>query len=437
MKVAVIGGGLAGSECAINLAKAGIEVVLYEMRPSNFTPAHKTSYFAELVCSNSLKSTELHNAHGLLKKEMEILNSPLLEIAKESSIASGRALVVDREIFSKKVTEIIESHPLIKVERKEVTSLPDADYTVIATGPLTSEGFSEFLKGLVGESFLNFYDAVAPVVTAESLDTSKMYFKDRHGEQDEIYLNIPLTKEQYLAFVEELRKAEIYEPHLEEDKNYFEACLPIEVMAKRGDETLRYGPMRPDGLTPPDGTKPYAVVQLRAENREKTLFSIVGFQTQLKIKEQERIFRMLPGMERAEFVVYGKVHRNTYLNSPQVLDNYLRLKGREDLFFAGQIIGTEGYVEAMWGGLLVSIFLRKLYKTGELPELPPKTTITGALLDYITHYPHNDFKPMNANLGILSPVDFRIRGKDRRIYKAQRAIRDLTKWKEKNLSEIF
>ncbi len=437
MKVAVIGGGLAGSECAINLAGAGIKVTLYEMRPVNLTPAHKTAYFAELVCSNSLKSTELHNAHGLLKKEMEILGSQLLEFAKESSISGGRALVVDRELFSKKVTEAIESHPFIKVVREEVISLPEADYIVIATGPLTSDNFAEFLKNLIGEDFLNFYDAVAPIVTAESLDLSKMYFKDRHGEQDEIYLNIPLTKEQYLSFVEELRKAEIYEPHLEEDKNYFEACLPIEVMAKRGDETLRYGPMRPDGLTPPNGSKPYAVVQLRAENREKTLFSIVGFQTQLKIKEQERIFRMLPGMEKAEFVVYGKVHRNTYLNSPRVLDDYLRLKGKDNIFFAGQIVGTEGYVEAIWGGLLVSIFIRKLHKTGKMPQLPPKTTITGALLDYITHYPYQDFKPMNANLGILSPVNFRIRGKDRRIYKAQRAIRDITKWKEENLSEIF
>ncbi|MDI6851713.1 MAG: methylenetetrahydrofolate--tRNA-(uracil(54)-C(5))-methyltransferase (FADH(2)-oxidizing) TrmFO [bacterium] len=437
MNVVVIGGGLAGSECAINLAKAGIKVTLYEMRPLRFTPAHKTPYFAELVCSNSLKSTELHNAHGLLKKEMEILGSKLLEFAKESSIASGRALVVDRELFSKKITETIESHPMIKIVREEVTFLPEADYIVIATGPLTSDKFAEFLKGLIGESFLNFYDAVAPIVTSESLDTSKMYFKDRHGEQDDIYLNIPLTRDQYLAFVEELRKAEIHEPHLEEDRDYFEACLPIEVMAKRGNETLRYGPMRPDGLTPPDGSKPYAVVQLRAENREKTLFSLVGFQTQLKIKEQERIFRMLPGMEKAEFVVYGKVHRNTYLNSPRVLDDYLRLKGKNNIFFAGQIAGTEGYVEAIWGGLLVSIFIRKLYKTGKLPELPPKTTITGALLDYITHYPYQDFKPMNANLGILSPVNFRIRGKDRRIYKSQRAIRDIIKWKEEHLSEIF
>jgi len=438
MRVAVIGGGLAGSECALSLARWGIGVDLYEMRLLVRTPAHRTSHFAELVCSNSLKSMELHNAHGVLKKEMEILGSVLLEIAKSANISSSRALVVDREIFSKKVTECIESNPLIEVIREEVTELPDADFVVIATGPLTSPKFSDFLRVLIGQEFLNFYDAVAPVIIAESINMEKGFFKDRHGVDDQIYFNIPLTKDEYLRFVEELKRAEVYEPHLDEDKDFFEACLPVELMAKRGDETLRYGPMDPRGLKPPGSDKePYAVVQLRAENLDRTLYSMVGFQTQLKIKEQERVFRMLPGLENAEFAVYGKIHRNTYLNSPKVLDEYLRLKGNERVFFAGQIVGTEGYVEAIWGGLLVSIFIAHLGKTGKLPELPDDTTMTGALLKYITHYPYPDFKPMNANFGLLRPLDFRIRGKDRRIFKAERAIRNLIKWKEEKLSVIF
>lgn len=438
MKVAIIGGGLAGSECALNLAYAGIKVTLFEMRPQKLTPAHRTGYFAELVCSNSFKSLELHNAHGVLKKEMEILGCSLLEVAKESALTTTHSLVLDREAFSMKITEMIENHQNITVVREEVKEIPDGfDFVVIATGPLTSDDFSEYLKSLIGNSFLNFYDAVAPVVTSESLDLSKMYFKDRHGENDDIYLNIPLTKEQYLEFVEAVRNAEVFEPHLEEDKDYYEACLPIEVMAKRGDETLRYGPMRPDGLTPPgSSTKPYAVVQLRAENKEKSLFSLVGFQTQMKIKEQERVFRMLPGLEHAEFAVYGKIHRNTYINSPKVLDEYLRLKGKENIFFAGQIVGTEGYVEAIWGGLMVSIFIRMLHSHGELLPLPPNTTLTGALLDYITHYPFEDFKPMNANFGLLGNVNFRIKGKDRRIYKAKRAIKEMEKWKAEILSKI-
>jgi methylenetetrahydrofolate--tRNA-(uracil-5-)-methyltransferase len=438
MKVAIIGGGLAGSECALNLARASIDVVLYEMRPEKLTPAHRTGHFAELVCSNSLKSTELHNAHGVLKREMEILDSILLEFAKLTAISSGRALVVDREMFSAKVSELISSSPKIEVVRNEVTEFPEADYVVVATGPLTSGSFADYLKKIVGDRFLNFYDAVAPVIYSESINLSKMYFKDRHGMDDSIYLNIPLNKEDYLQFVEALRKAEIYEPHLREDKDYFEACLPIEVMAKRGDDTLRCGPMRPDGLNPPgENREPYAVVQLRAENRERTLYSLVGFQTQLKIVEQEKVFRMLPGMEKAEFAVYGKIHRNTYLNSPKILDNYLRLNSMDRVFFAGQLVGTEGYVEAIWGGLLVSYFIIHLIRKKSLPELPPLTTMTGALLDYITHYPYEDFKPMNANFGIISQVHFRIKGRDRRIYKAQRALRDIALWKERNLSEIF
>ncbi|HRD23539.1 MAG TPA: methylenetetrahydrofolate--tRNA-(uracil(54)-C(5))-methyltransferase (FADH(2)-oxidizing) TrmFO [Candidatus Hydrothermia bacterium] len=438
MKVAVLGGGLAGSECALNLAKAGIDVELYEMRPRKSTPVHKTSEFAELVCSNSLKSMEIHNAHGVLKEEMGIIDSVLLKVAKMSAISSSRALVVDRNIFSRKVTELIESNSRIKSIREEVTEFPDADFIVVSTGPLTSNHFANYLKMKIGEDFLNFYDAVAPVVLAESLDYSKMYFKDRHGDDDEIYLNIPLTKEEYLRFVNELNDAEVHQPHLAEDKEYFEACLPIEIMAARGEDTLRYGPMRPDGLTLSwSKEKPYAVLQLRAENREKTLFSIVGFQTQMTMHEQERVFRMIPGMEMAEFAVYGKVHRNTYINVPRVLDNYFRLTKMDNVFFAGQLLGTEGYVEAIWGGLLVSIFIIHILKKGVPPELPPVTTMTGALLDYITHYPHEDFKPMNANFGLINNVHFGIKGRDRRIYKAKRAVKDIAEWKDKNLSGIF
>ncbi|HHF53479.1 MAG TPA: methylenetetrahydrofolate--tRNA-(uracil(54)-C(5))-methyltransferase (FADH(2)-oxidizing) TrmFO [candidate division WOR-3 bacterium] len=434
MKVHIIGGGLAGSEAALQLAERGIEVILFEMRPVRMTPVHNTEYFAELVCSNSLKSVEVTNAHGLLKEELKILHSYLLEIAKKHSLPGGKALVVDRLKFSWEVTNFIESHPNIQVIREEITSLPPAGIVLIASGPLTSDALAQEIKKLTGDEFLYFFDALSPIVDAESLDFSKLYYKDRHGLDDSSYLNAPLTKEEYYNFVEALLSAEVHIPHLEEEKKYFEGCLPIEVMAKRGPETLRHGPLNPRGLKDPKtGKTPYAVVQLRPENKERTMFSLVGFQTQLKYPEQKRIFRMIPGLENAVFLRYGAVHRNTYIHSPGLLDFHLRLKKDPRIFFAGQLIGTEGYVEAIMGGLIAALNIYNILKRGRPLPPPPETTMIGALLRYIVENDKKDFQPMNANLGLLPPVDFRLKGRAKREIKSKRALRDILKWKEENL----
>ena len=434
MKVHIIGGGLAGSEAALQLAERGIEVILFEMRPVRMTPVHNTEYFAELVCSNSLKSVEVTNAHGLLKEELKILHSYLLEIAKKHSLPGGKALVVDRLKFSWEVTNFIESHPNIQVIREEITSLPPAGIVLIASGPLTSDALAQEIKKLTGDEFLYFFDALSPIVDAESLDFSKLYYKDRHGLDDSSYLNAPLTKEEYYNFVEALLSAEVHIPHLEEEKKYFEGCLPIEVMAKRGPETLRHGPLNPRGLKDPKtGKTPYAVVQMRPENRERTMFSLVGFQTQLKYPEQKRTFRMIPGLENAVFLRYGAVHRNTYIHSPGLLDFHLRLKKDPRIFFAGQLIGTEGYVEAIMGGLIAALNIYNILKRGRPLPPPPETTMIGALLRYIVENDKKDFQPMNANLGLLPPVDFRLKGRAKREIKSKRALRDILKWKEENL----
>jgi len=434
VKVHIIGGGLAGSEAALQLAERGIEVILFEMRPVRMTPVHNTEYFAELVCSNSLKSVEVTNAHGLLKEELKILHSYLLEIAKKHSLPGGKALVVDRLKFSWEVTNFIESHPNIQVIREEITSLPPAGIVLIASGPLTSDALAQEIKKLTGDEFLYFFDALSPIVDAESLDFSKLYYKDRHGLDDSSYLNAPLTKEEYYNFVEALLSAEVHIPHLEEEKKYFEGCLPIEVMAKRGPETLRHGPLNPRGLKDPKtGKTPYAVVQLRPENKERTMFSLVGFQTQLKYPEQKRIFRMIPGLENAVFLRYGAVHRNTYIHSPGLLDFHLRLKKDPRIFFAGQLIGTEGYVEAIMGGLIAALNIYNILKRGRPLPPPPETTMIGALLRYIVENDKKDFQPMNANLGLLPPVDFRLKGRAKREIKSKRALRDILKWKEENL----
>lgn len=434
MKVQIIGGGLAGSEAALQLAERGIKVTLFEMRPERMTPVHHTGNFAELVCSNSLKSIEATNAHGLLKEELKTLHSYLLEIAEKHSLPGGKALVVDRIKFSKEVTNIIESHPNITVVRKEVTSFPPEGIVLIASGPLTSDALAEEIKKIIGGEFLYFFDALSPIVDAESLDFSKLYYKDRHGLDDSSYLNAPMTREEYYNFVEALINAEVHIPHLEEEKKYFEGCLPIEVMAKRGMETLRYGPLNPRGLKDPrTGETPYAVVQLRPENKERTMFSLVGFQTQLKYPEQKRVFSMIPGLENAVFLRYGAVHRNTYIHSPTLLDIHLRLKREPRIFFAGQLVGTEGYVEAIMGGLIAALNIYSVVKNGRPLPPPPETTMIGALLRYITENDKKDFQPMNANLGLLPPVDFRLKGRVKRKMKSKRALKDIIKWKEENL----
>lgn len=434
MQISVIGGGLAGSEAAWQIAKRGERVILYESRPFKMTPAHKTSYLAELVCSNSLKSKELTHPHGLLKEELKLLGSLIIEAAEKSSIDGGKALVVDREIFSKYITERIEKNENIKVIREEVKKIPKG-ICVIATGPLTHEEFAEELKNYLGEKFLYFYDAVSPIVNADSLNMEKLFKGDRFGIDDS-YLNAPMTEEEYKRFYENLINAEIHTSKEFEKIPYFEGCLPIEVMAKRGYETLRWGPLRPDGFEYMNfKEKPFAIVQLRPENKEKTMYSMVGFQTQLKIKEQERVFRLIPGLENAEFLRYGKVHKNIYINSPKLLNPDLSLKKAPNIFFAGQITGTEGYVEACAGGLVAGInaFLRK---KGKETLIFPKNTAIGALINYIVNADPENFSPMNINLGLFEDVPKLKDKMEKRKFIAERALKEIKDFIEKNY-EVF
>lgn len=435
-KVIIIGGGLAGSEAALQLAERKIKVILYEQRPFHMTPAHTTDRFAELVCSNSLKSEEETNAHGLLKKELEILGSILLEIAKKSRISGGKALVVDRNRFAESVTREIESHPFIEVRRERIEEIPytDSDVILIATGPLTDGLFAENLKKLIGEEFLNFYDAISPIVDAESLNMEKLYFKDRHGIDDNAYLNAPMTEEEYDRFYNFILHAESFTPH-EFDRNipYFEGCLPIEEMAKRGKLTLVYGPLSPRGLKDPrTGKTPFAVVQLRAENKERTMYSLVGFQTRLKRSEQRKLIHLIPGLENAKILRYGQIHRNTFINSPGIISRTLNLKKYPNIYIAGQLSGTEGYVEAIMGGLLSSIFIYKRLR-GEKQLPVPEYTMTGALLKYISEGGGGPFQPMNANMGLLGNVPSKLKGKKRREFKKERAIKEMLKWKRTTL----
>ncbi|MBC7331030.1 MAG: methylenetetrahydrofolate--tRNA-(uracil(54)-C(5))-methyltransferase (FADH(2)-oxidizing) TrmFO [Synergistetes bacterium] len=423
-EVYIIGGGLAGSEAAWQLAKRGIKVILFEMRPNVMTPAHKTGYLAELVCSNSLGAEGLDTASGLLKEEMKLLGSMILECAYASRVPAGKALAVDREKFAKLVSQRITSHPLIEVVREEVKEIPGDGEVIVATGPLTSQSLAQKLRELLGSDYLYFYDAVSPIVTYDSLNMDKIFKGSRYGIGED-YLNCPMTKDEYEAFWEELIKAERYPLHPFEDPKYFEGCLPIEVIASRGKETLLYGPLKPVGLIDPKtGKMPYAVVQLRKENVEGTLYNLVGFQTNLKWSEQKRVFRMIPGLENAEFVRYGVMHRNIFINSPTLLDRSLRFKKDRRILFAGQIVGVEGYMESTAMGLVAAL---SILCDGEIDI--PEYTMIGSLLKYITTASPSHFQPMNANFGILPPLDVKERDKKRRKIKlSNRAINALTNW---------
>ena len=400
MKINVIGGGLAGSEAAIYIASKGIKVRLYEMRPFKLTEAHKTGNFAEIVCSNSLGSLNPENGRGLLKEEALSLGSVLLKIALECKVPAGKALAVDRECFSKKITEIIENNPLIEVVREEVSEIPEG-ITIVATGPLTSEKLLFYLKEKFGIKDLYFYDALSPVVVAESLNTDKLFFGGRY-DQPADYLNSPMTKEEYLRFREALVSAKRHLPH-DFDKKFFEACLPIEEIAMRGEDALRFGPLRPKGFD----RKYYAIVQLRKENKAGTLYELVGFQTALTYPEQKRVFRMIPGLENAEFVRFGSIHKNAYIKSSALLDEFLRLRKNPNVFFAGQISGVEGYVEAMATGLFAAINAVKAVK-GERPIEMPENTMLGSLVRFITENELETPQPMRANFGIIPAVFFDI-----------------------------
>lgn len=423
MEITVIGGGLAGSEAAYQIARGGQKVTLFEMRPVLLTLAHKTAYLSELVCSNSLKSKELTNAHGLLKEELRRLDSLVIRAADETSIPGGKALVVDRERFSNTITGRIEAHPLIEVVRKEVRDIPEG-IVIIATGPLTSDALTEKIREITGTQNLSFFDAISPILDGETIDMERAFFGSRYMEDAGDYLNCPLTEEEYNRFYEELLKAERVDLREFEKTPYFEGCLPVEVMAERGRQTLLYGPIKPVGIIDKrTDKKPFAVVQLRRENASGTMYNMVGFQTKLTYGEQERIFRLIPALKNAVFLRYGSIHRNTYINSPAVLNKSLNLKNNEMVFLAGQITGVEGYVESTAMGLIAGISAL-MFSRGKDFLPPPEESCVGALLSYITT-PIKGFQPMNVNFGLLK--DYRKKEKEKVI---ERALSSVVEWKK-------
>ncbi len=424
--ITVIGGGLAGCEAAWQIARQGVGVRLFEMKPKKFSPAHKSRGLAELVCSNSLKAARTESAAGLLKEEMRRLGSLLMDCAAKCQVPAGGALAVDRDEFSRLATEAIENEPLIELCRQEAGSLPEG-VAVIASGPLTSDGLAAGIERLCGGR-LSFFDAAAPIVTAESIDMSRCFAASRYGRGDSDYINCPMNKEEYESFMGELLKAERAPLHGCDTASpkVYEGCMPIEVLASRGLDAARFGPMKPVGLVDPNtGHRPWAVVQLRTENRERTLYNLVGFQTNLKFGEQKRVFGMIPGLENAEFMRYGVMHRNTFLDSPRLLNGDFSMRERPELFFAGQMTGVEGYMESAASGMLAGLnAVRRL--RGQDSLVMPDTTMMGALSRYISGYEGKDFQPMGANFGILPPLGAHIRDKrDRYSELAQRALRDL------------
>lgn len=426
MFVNVVGAGLAGCEAAWQIANRGINVRLFEMKPDSYSPAHTLPFMAELVCSNSLRSNQLENAVGLLKEEMRILNSLIMECADKTAVPAGGALAVDRVGFSKLVTEKISSHPNIEVINKEINSIPEDEYTVIATGPLTAGELYGNIKEFLGDSYMHFFDAAAPIVTLESIDMTKAYRAARYGKGDADYINCPMNREEYEKFYNALIEAECAQIHGADKETVFEGCMPVETMAKRGKETLLFGPLKPVGLPyPGTDTIPYAVVQLRQDNKEGTLYNIVGFQTHLKFGEQKRVFSMIPGLENSEFVRYGVMHRNTFINSPDLLNCHYQTKKNEKIFFAGQITGVEGYVESAASGLAAGINIAKLVNGEDMVTFPRETAI-GGLAHYISEGSVGNFQPMNVTFGIISPLNQKIRKKKEKNFAiAQRAIESI------------
>ena len=425
--VQVVGGGLAGSECAWQLAERGIPVVLHEMRPARPTPAHQTGDLAELVCSNSLRSDDPMHAAGLLKREMEAFGSLVIAAARRAQVPAGSALAVDRERFAREVTATLADHPRIEIRRQEVTRIPSGD-VVLATGPLTSEALTAELRAALGSEHLYFYDSIAPIVDGESLDRERLFWGSRYGKGDgDDYLNAPLDREQYLAFHRAVVEAEVAPLRDFEQALFFEGCLPLEEMARRGVDTLRFGPMKPVGLRAPDGRRPYAVVQLRQENLARTHFNLVGFQSRMKWPEQQRVFRLIPGLERAVFVRLGQVHRNTFVNSPTHLDAFYRLRRAPEVRLAGQLTGVEGYLESAATGLAVALYLA-LERDGRTPEAIPATTALGALARHLTESDPRHFQPANINYGLLLPLERELRREARRPAYVERAQRELRDW---------
>jgi methylenetetrahydrofolate--tRNA-(uracil-5-)-methyltransferase len=429
--ITIIGGGLAGCEAAWQAAQRGVSVTLHEMKPEKFSPAHHLPGLAELVCSNSLRGISLDNAVGLLKEELRRCGSLTMEAAEATAVPAGGALAVDRLLFSENVTARIESHPLIRIVRSESTGIPAEGTVIIASGPLTSDALAESLAELAGDR-LYFYDAIAPIVAADSLDMTRVFAASRYGKGDGAdYLNCPLGEDEYLRFVDELLRGEKVPARDFEKAVHFEGCMPVEELASRGVETLRFGPMKPVGLVDPNsGREPHAVIQLRAENREKTMYNLVGFQTKLTWPEQRRIFRLIPGLENVEFVRLGSMHRNTFINSPALLDVTQQLKSDSLIFFAGQITGVEGYVESAASGFLAGIAAAAQVQGRPVPVPPPETAL-GALMLHITNADVKHFQPMNVNYGLFPELPGRVKKKERRQKLAERALAALDEWKEK------
>jgi methylenetetrahydrofolate--tRNA-(uracil-5-)-methyltransferase len=435
-EVTVVGGGLAGSEAAWHLAERGHSVRLCEMRPVRQTPAHHTDRFAELVCSNTFKSTETTNAHGLLKAEMRLLGSMILECADEARVQAGSALAVDRDVFSAAVTRRIEAHPNIEIVRDEITRVEGP--CVIATGPLTSDSLAEAIRTRLGTGSLAFYDAIAPIVSRDSIDESIAFAASRYDREtmegateEGAYLNCPMNREEYEAFIAALTSADQFHGHEFDEVPYFEGCMPVEVAAKRGADTLRFGPLKPVGLTDPrTGRRPWAVIQLRREDKNGNMWNVVGFQTRLRIPEQQRVLRMIPGLENAEFLRYGSIHRNSYLNSPAALTPHLSARDDETLLFAGQLTGVEGYTESSATGLVAGINLSRML-SGAPPEVPPVDTMLGALYRYLREADPKHFQPMNANFGLLDepPEKIRDKKKKREMF-AERALEAMKQWRD-------
>ncbi len=425
--VNVIGAGLAGCEAVHQLTRKNIKVKLYEMRPKKTTGAHHTEYFSELVCSNSLRSNALTNAAGLLKEEMRMLDSLIIKVADKHALPAGTALAVDRENFSKQITEIIKNNPLVEVINEEITEIPQGP-TIIATGPLTSDKLANAIKDYLKQDSLHFFDAAAPIITKESIDMDIAYYKSRYDKGNADYINCPFTKEQFDKFYSELINGEIAQEHSVDKDVFFEGCMPIEVMATRGPQTLIFGPLKPVGLQKEGNPKPYAVVQLRQDNAIDTLYNLVGFQTNLKWGEQKRIFSMIPGLENCEIVRYGVMHRNTYIKSPLVLKETYQCKFRDDLFFAGQITGVEGYVESAASGLLAGHNMALYLQQKPLINLP-NTTMIGSLSYYITHAAEN-FQPMNANFGIFNLLE-NVKKSERKQAYSKQALEIMKKYSEK------
>ena len=441
----VIGGGLAGCEAAYQIAKMGIKVKLYEMKPKKFSQAHSNSNLAEIVCSNSFKSNLITNACGLLKEELRKLDSLLIKVADETSVPAGQALAVDREMFANRVTEIIKNNPNIEIINKEIIEIPDEEICIVATGPLTSDGLFENIKKIINDSELFFYDAAAPIINKSSIDMRIAFMGDRYAQEkrkeesidewkkrlskdsSQSYINLPLNKEEYENFWNELVNAGVVMLHEFEKKEIFEGCMPVEVMAKRGIDTLRFGPLKPVGFDDPrTGKRPYAVVQLRQDNTSASLYNMVGFQTNLKFPEQKRVFSTIPGLKSAEFVKYGVMHRNTYINSTKLLNNNLQMKDYKNIFFAGQITGVEGYVESIATGLVAGINASRFLLNKDSLILP-KETMTGTLINYISS-PNDKFQPMNANFGILPELDKKIKDKKERYLElAKRSLAEIEK----------